>query len=209
MRMGMIQEQLSALEHYGREHHIPIIGEAGGRLLSQTVGRCRPQSVLEIGTAIGYSTLLIAAQLPPTATITTLEIDRERAQIAHDVFCKLGMANQIRVLVGDAGQRLTQMDDSFDFVFIDAAKGQYPDYLRKIRRLLTPGGTIVADNVLFRGMVLAEQPTPRRYRTIVRRLQEYLELVTTDPLLQTELHHLGDGMAISYEQGEKYNHEKT
>ena len=205
----LLQEQLAILKNYAREQHVPIIGEAGERLLLQTVDRCRPRSVLEIGAAIGYSALLIAAQLPPAASITTMEIDAARADVARQAFAKAGMDRRIHLLEGDAGQLLDGLEDSYDLVFIDAAKGQYPDYLRKIRRLLRPGGVIIADNVLFRGMVLADAPPPRRYRTLVRRLREYLEIVSTESVFQTEIFPLGDGMAVSYYQGEKSIDEKT
>ncbi|HWR38352.1 MAG TPA: O-methyltransferase [Patescibacteria group bacterium] len=202
---SLLQEQIALLKRYGQEYHIPIISDAGGRLLSRMVSCCRPQSVLEIGTAIGYSTLLMAAQSPPETKITTLELDSKRAQIARQTFREAGLSDRIRLLEGDAGQLITGLQDVFDLVFIDAAKGQYPDYLRKVRPLLSPCGVIIADNVLFRGWVQAEAPPPRRFRTMVQRLREYVLLVTTDPGLKTRIFRRGDGIAVSFNQGEKYD----
>ncbi|HEY3424084.1 MAG TPA: O-methyltransferase [Negativicutes bacterium] len=193
--LGLLQE----MEMYAAKHHIPIIMPAGGKILSGVVAKLQPQSILEIGTAIGYSTLLMATKMVAGAKIVTIEQDQERVDIAKDFLARSDMLGRIDIICGDAGKVLPQLTESFDMVFIDAAKGQYLDYLHKVMDKLVPGAVIIADNVLFRGMVMGGD-IPRRYRTLVRRLREYLEFVSHHPHLRTTIHSEGDGMAISYYQ---------
>ena len=107
----------------------------------------------------------------------------------------------MELLDGDASEILLQLDGKFDLVFIDAAKGQYLDYLQKIMGKLSENAVVIADNVLFRGMVLSDEPPLKRYRTIVKRQREYLDFVHLDPGFLTTIHHEGDGVAISYYRG--------
>lgn len=180
---------------------MPIISRAGGKLLTETVAKRQPRLILEIGTAIGYSTLLIASRMPAGAKILSIEIDPDRANIARHFLAMSGMLEQTEIVCGDAGKILPQLDGPFDMVFIDAAKGQYLDYLHKVMGKLSPGAAVIADNVLFRGLVTSGAEPPRRYRTLVRRLREYLEFISSDPRFSTTIHHDGDGLAISIFQG--------
>lgn len=188
------------MEQYAAENHVPIINERGRKAFLHVVQEKKPHRVLEIGMAIGYSTLQIAANSADDVKITTMELSEERVKTARSYIARSNYADRIRILSGDAGELLTSeaaKDAPFDFVFIDAAKGQYVDYFRKVEPLLSDSAVILADNVLFRGYVLSEEKPPRRFKTIVKRLREYLELVTKTPGYSTEILENGDGLAVT------------
>jgi predicted O-methyltransferase YrrM len=168
------------------------------------VRESQPRSVLEIGTAIGYSALLMLMVLPEKAKLTTIELDETRLAVARDSFETAHVNERVTTIAGDAGLILPQLLGPFDFVFIDAAKGQYLNYLHTIIDKLDNNAVIFADNVLFRGMVKNTVETTRRYRTLVRRLQEYLNFVTSDKRFVTNVYDMGDGVAISYYQGDQH-----
>ena len=170
------------MEAYAAEHHVPIINENGRQVFLSVIRDLRPHRVLEIGTAIGYSALLLS---------------EERAALAHSFIARSPYEGRIEILQGDAGELLTELAGPYDFVFIDAAKGQYVDYFEKVQPLLTVDATIVADNVLFRGYVMGEEKAPRRYRTIVKRLRRYIELTSHAAGYETEIFERGDGLAVS------------
>lgn len=192
-----MQELLEEMETYAAKYHVPIINERGRGVLLSAVEQAQPRRILEIGTAIGYSALLLAAHAAPGAEVVTLELSEERAETARGFIQRSPYAGQIEQRIGDAALLLLELTGPFDFVFIDAAKGQYVDYLHKVLPLLSAGGTIVADNVLFRGYVMGTEKPPRRYKTIVRRLREYIALVHNLPGFVTEIHENGDGLAVS------------
>ncbi|SDF10496.1 O-methyltransferase [Sporolituus thermophilus] len=186
---------LRELEDYAACCGIPIIGRAGAELLCQVAVERQPKQILEVGTAIGYSTLLLLAAVPE-ARIVTIEINRQRWEKAREMIIRAGAAERATLLLGDAGMLLSNLDGPFDFVFLDAAKGQYLDYLLKLLDKLSDGAVIVADNVLFRGWVHSEGFVPRRYRTLVKRLREFLAFITADPRFTTTVCDIGDGVAI-------------
>ena len=194
-----MEELFTEMEQFAALNHVPIINERGRGAFVATVQKYRPKRVLEIGTAIGYSTLLIAQNAARDVKITTLELSEERIATAKRYIDRSNYANQIEILGGDAGELLLELSkrgEKYDFVFIDAAKGQYVDYFNKLQALITNDAIILADNVLFRGYVRGNEPAPRRYRTIVKRLHEYLQLVTQPPFT-TEVLEKGDGLAIT------------
>lgn len=192
---------LREIEEYADQNDIPIINKISSAILIDTVIKNQPKSILEIGTAIGYSALLMARHMPIEGKIVTIEQDAVRIDVAYDFITRADMSERIQLLDGDASNILVQLEDKFDMVFIDAAKGQYLDYLTKIIDKLSNGAVIIADNVLFRGMVMSEEPPLKRYRTIVKRLRDYLDFVSHDPRFSTTIHYEGDGLAISYYQG--------
>lgn len=197
--MEAIAAQLHIMKDYAMKNKVPIIQQEAEDILTDLVIKNNPQTILEIGTAIGYSTLVMAARLPAASRIITIELNEERAEIARHNIRQAGVEEQITLLCGDAGMIIPQLMERFDMVFIDAAKGQYPDYLAKIMDKLTAGACIVADNVLFRGMVMNENDAaPRRFRTIVKRLRSYLHTVSEDPRFSTTLYQTEDGLAVSY-----------
>lgn len=192
-----MEDLLHEMEAYAARHHVPIINERGRRAFLDIVQQERPHRVLEIGTAIGYSTLLLLLHGAADVTVTTLELSEERAQLAKGFWARAGLLGHVDLRTGNAGDILTELTGPYDFVFIDAAKGQYVDYFHKIQPLLAPRCTILADNVLFRGYVLGPERAPRRYRTIVKRLRAYITLVNHTPGFSTEILERGDGLAVT------------
>lgn len=192
----------SQMENYALQEHIPIINERGKKVFIELIQKYNPCNVLEIGTAIGYSALLIAHYSKHNPHITSLELDSERIYVATEFIRKSPYGQQITMIPGDANESLAELLadktnlSKFDFIFIDAAKGQYPRYLEQILPLLSPQGVIIADNVLFRGYVLSNNANvPRRYKTIVKRLREYLNIVEDNNKFQTTIYEHGDGLA--------------
>ena len=206
--MNDMLDLFAEIEKYADEHNVPIISKDSRQLLMDTVKKNAPKSILEVGTAVGYSALVMAENMPPNGKIITIEQDANRIDTAYDFITRAGRIEQIQLIDGDASEILAQLEGTFDMVFIDAAKGQYLDYLLKIMDKLSVGAVIVADNVLFRGMVMSNEPPLKRYRTIVKRLREYLDFVNQDPRFSTTIYEDGDGIAISYYQG-AMNSEKT
>ena len=204
-----LAELLAEMKAYGEANHVPIININGLAVLEKAVAARKPRRVLEIGTAIGYSTLYIADNAAPGVEIVSLELSEERAVEARAFVDRSPYGQQIRIVTGDAGENIQKLTGSFDMVFIDAAKGQYPDYFRKIYPLLTEDALVVADNVLFRGYVRGDVPAPRRFRTIVKRLREYIAMVTDSGEFQTEIYENGDGLAVSQRLAGKGNVENN
>lgn len=202
-----MDQLLKKMETYAQEYHVPIINENGKAVLTKIIADKKPHNVLEIGTAIGYSALLIAKNSAEDVHITTLELSEERASIARSFIDESNYANNVQIMTGDAAELLGKLNDVYDLIFIDAAKGQYLNYFRKVLPMLADGGVIIADNVLFRGYVQSKEKPPRRYKTIVARLREYIETVTNHPDFTTTIYENGDGLAVSYHRGE--NVEKT
>ena len=187
------------MEDFAALHHVPIINERGRQAFLQVVQEAKPHRVLEIGTAIGYSSLLMAQHGAADIDITTLELSDERIKTAQGYIDRSAYADRIHIMGGDAAENLLKLQmtgQKFDFVFIDAAKGQYVDYFHKIQPMLANKAVILADNVLFRGYVKGDVPTPRRFKTIVKRLREYIELVSQPPYV-TEILENGDGLAVT------------
>ena len=194
-----MEELLREMEGYAALHHVPIINERGRQAFLQVVQEAKPHRVLEIGTAIGYSSLLMAQNGAADIDITTLELSDERIKTAQGYIDRSAYADRIHIMGGDAAENLLKLQltgQEFDFVFIDAAKGQYVDYFHKIQPMLADKAVILADNVLFRGYVKGDVPTPRRFKTIVKRLREYIELVSQPPYV-TEILENGDGLAVT------------
>ena len=186
------------MEIFAEENHVPIIKEAERAIFRGIMAKYQPKHILEIGTAIGYSALLMA-HCSQGAKIKTLELSEERARTAQSFIDRSPYKDDIEIVVGDAGETLLSLaaTEMFDMVFIDAAKGQYPDYLQKILPHLNAGGVIVTDNVLFRGYVLGTGKPPRRYKTIVKRLREYLQIINDEKIFKTMIYEDGDGLAVS------------
>ena len=194
-----MEELLREMESYAALHHVPIINERGRQAFLQVVQEAKPHRVLEIGTAIGYSSLLMAQNGAADIDITTLELSDERIKTAQGYIDRSAYADRIHIMGGDAAENLLKLQltgQKFDFVFIDAAKGQYVDYFHKIQPMLADKAVILADNVLFRGYVKGDVPTPRRFKTIVKRLREYIALVSQPPYV-TEILENGDGLAVT------------
>lgn len=218
--MTDLSSLLRNMEAFAEQNHVPIIKPQARSIFLEIVRKHRPHACLELGTAIGYSALLTLSQAAEDAEITTIELMEKRFCTAKQFFAQSPYAESDRIhpVLGDADmvlQALKEKKRTFDFIFIDAAKGQYPEYFRVASHLLTKDGFILADNVWFRGWVLGHQDMadrgterrlpngegrpPKRMRTIVRRLQEYLQLANQPPF-HTVIFERGDGLALTMRQ---------
>ncbi|CAM3365522.1 O-methyltransferase [Marinicrinis lubricantis] len=192
-------ELLQRLETEAENEGIPNMVLSGISLLSVLAAIKQPKRILEIGTAIGYSALVMA-EAAPMAQIITLELNEERADRARVNIEAAGMEERIQVVLGDASETIAHQEGTFDFVFIDAAKGKYPLFLEAALAKCSPGAVIVTDNILFRGYVGmdAEDPQiPKKYRSMIKKVKAYNEMLMNHPLLQTSILTVGDGIAVS------------
>jgi predicted O-methyltransferase YrrM len=188
---------LKELEDYAKEHNTPIVTSDVAGLLKVMIKSVQAKSILEVGTAIGYSAILMGLSAGEGFNITTIEKNEENAAIAVENIKKAGMENNIKVLTGDASELLEQVEGSFDLIFVDAAKGQYMDFFEKSIGKLKIGGLFICDNVLFRGMVAERSLLVRRKITIVKRLKKFLHFISNNDSLQTTIIPMGDGVSIS------------
>ena len=183
----------SALE----ESYAPIVQKSTEQFIVTLLKLIKPLRVLEVGTAVGYSAILMADNLPDESSIVTIERYKKHADIAVDNVFASGYEKKIKVIEGEAAEVLHWLDGSFDFIFLDAAKGQYIEFLPDIMRLLKPGGVLLSDNILYHGMVEDEEKVERRKITIVKRLHMYLEEIMNNDNLTTSIIPIGDGVALS------------
>ncbi len=191
-------EFLENLERYAHETYVPVIRREMQSFLKVLLAIKRPANILEVGTAIGFSTLLMCEYGPAGCRITTIENYEKRIPIARENFAKSGYGEQITLLEGDAREILGQLKDSYDLIFMDAAKGQYIHFLPDVLRLLAPGGVLVSDNVLQDGEILESRYlVERRNRTIHKRMREYLYTLKHHPELVTAVLPVGDGITVS------------
>lgn len=193
---------LLELEQYAAEHHVPIIRPETASLLIVLGRLVKPVRILEIGTAIGYSSILLSGILAKGGRIDTIERSDEMVIKAHENIKKAGLADTIAVIAGDAAEVLRCLDKKYDMIFMDAAKGQYPEFLPECLRMLKNGGLLVSDNVLYKGMVASDELVVRRKKTIVNRMRTFLDSICSDPTLDTTILPVGDGVALSYKRME-------
>lgn len=191
-------EILKGLEQYAEENHVPIVTPDIAGLLKVLVKVTGARRILEVGTAIGYSAILMGQACCSDFCIKTIERNEEIAQIAIENIKRAGFENNIEVIVGDAGEILGNIQGEFDLIFVDAAKGQYMDFFRQSIDKLKIGGLFICDNVLFRGMVAERSLLKRRKITIVKRLKKFLDFISRKEELQTAIIPMGDGISISY-----------
>jgi len=191
---------LSELEEFAAANHVPIIHPEVARLLIVLGNLIKPGHILEIGTAIGYSAILMSQFIEPGGKIDTIERDESMIEKARENIKRAGLENTISVIAGDAGDVLKCLDKQYDMVFMDAAKGQYLEFLPDIMRMLRKGGLLVSDNVLYKGMVAEETLVARKKRTIVTNMREYLDEIASNGQLETAIIPIGDGVALSYKK---------
>lgn len=191
--MGILEE----IYAYAKENHIPIVRDITKDYLIEEVKHSKPNSILEIGTAIGYSGSLML--LNSNAKLVTLEKNETSFEIAKSNFEKLGLTDRVEQVLGDAMetlQELVKQGRTFDFIFLDGPKGQYFRYLQIIKHLVKSGSVIFADNVEYFGMVKSNV-YPHRKKTIVVSLQNYLNEVENSPSFETKVYDIDDGFSIT------------
>lgn len=192
---------ITELEREAVRDEVPVIRRAVRDLLRYLLRVNRPKKVLEVGTAVGYSALFMKECLPAASRITTIEKVEMRLVKARENFEMYDREKRIRLVEGDACEKLVEMadrEDSFDFIFMDAAKGQYLNFLPSILSILRPGGILVSDNILHDCDVLESRyAVKRRDRTIHARMRKYLYTITHMEELETICLSLGDGVTVS------------
>lgn len=189
------QEEFEIVKKRALENHIPIIMDDTLEKIIEILEKEKPSRILEIGTAVGYSASCFA-RYTENAIIDTIELDEERAKEAIVNIRKIGVANRINIMIGNAVEILPTLNNTYDIVFIDAAKSKYEIFLEEAIRLSKKGSLILADNILYKGYVMSDY-NKHKQRTAVRHLREYIRLVTENPNLETEILEIGDGLAIS------------
>ena len=189
---------LNQLEMEALRDHVPIIRRETQSLLKVLLELTAPSRILEVGTAVGFSALLMSTYGPGECRITTIENYEKRISAARENFKKAGKEKQITLLEGDAQKVLKTLEEPFDFIFMDAARGQYIHFLPVILRLLVKGGILISDNVLQDGDIIQSHfAVERRNRTIYKRMREYLGTLKNSSELETAILPLGDGVALS------------
>ena len=190
-------EELTLLEEYAHENSVPIIQKEVGKFLELMITVKKPKRILELGTAIGYSAILMNLASNGVAEVTTIERDKTMIEQALANIEKFNLTNKINVIEGDCQEELQKLAGEFDFIFMDAGKGHYNHFLPECLRLLSKDGVIVADNVLFRGMIASDDLVKRRKITIVKRMRAYLNEICSREDLITSILPMGDGIAVT------------
>ena len=192
----MDKKELEKIKQKALDEHIPIIMDDTLEVVDKILKEVKPKRILEIGTAVGYSAICFSEYLSEDGEIDTIERDEERIIEAKANIEKVGVSNKINIYSGDAVEILPTLNNKYDVVFIDAAKGKYPFFLKEALRMLDTHGVILADNILYKGYVMSDY-NKHKQRTAVRNLREYIKEVTENPNIETEILKVGDGLAIS------------
>ena len=192
----------NAIEKEALADGVPIIRKEMGNLLKVLLLLKQPQKILEVGTAVGYSSILMSENMPQNCRITTIENYEKRIPVAKNNFKRAGKEEVITLLEGDAMDILKELDGTYDFIFMDAAKGQYINFLPELLRLMPAGGLLISDNVLQEGdIVESRYGVTRRNRTIHTRMREYIYTLTHAEQLETSIVPIGDGLTLSVKKG--------
>ena len=193
---------LDQIEQEALDSYVPIIRKEMQQFLKLLLAMKRPMRILEVGTAVGFSAILMAEYDPVPCEITTIENYEKRIPIAKENFIRAGKEKQIMLLEGDAAQILPTLTETYDFIFMDAAKGQYINFLPELLRLMPAGGLLISDNVLQEGdIVESRYGVTRRNRTIHTRMREYIYTLTHAEQVETSIVPIGDGITLSVKKG--------
>ena len=192
----MREDKLKIIKEKALENHIPIIMDDTLEYIYELYKDKPISSILEIGTAVGYSAICFTKILKQNGYIDTIERDLDRVEEAKENIKLTEVENKINIISGDAVEILPTINKKYDMVFIDAAKGKYPFFLKEALRMLNDNGIILADNILYKGYVMSDY-NKHKQRTAVRNLREYIKEVTQNPNLETEILEIGDGLAVT------------
>lgn len=192
----MNKAELSKIKEKALENHVPIIMDDTLEVISKMLNEKKPEKILEIGTAVGYSAICFSEYLSDDGVIDTIERDNQRAKEARENIKKAEVEVKINIFEGDAVEILPTLSGKYDVVFIDASKGKYPFFLGEALRMLASNGIIFADNVLYKGYVMSDY-NKHKQRTAVRNLREFIAKLQENQELETRILEVGDGLAIA------------
>lgn len=192
----MNKKELEKIKEKALDEHIPIIMDDTLEVIAKYLKEIKPKRILEIGTAVGYSAMCFSEYLGDAGVIDTIERDEERIKEAKINFKNVDVEDKINLYEGDAVEILPTLNEKYDAVFIDAAKGKYPFFLKEALRMINKNGIIFADNILYKGYVMSDY-NKHKQRTAVRNLREYIKETLENPNLETQILEVGDGLAIS------------
>lgn len=189
---------IKQIETDARERKIPVMLDDGLAVLIEEVQKVKPSRILEIGTAVGYSGIMMLENAPNDTILDTIEIDKDRYDEAQENFKKANVSNRVNQYLGDCMEILPELVaiNRYDIVFIDAAKSKYLDCLKLVTNCVNKGGEIIADNVYFRGMVRSLEEPPRKYRALVKALRRFIEYLDSSGLYEYDIYERGDGVAV-------------
>ena len=188
--------ELEKIKKKALEENIPIIMDETLEVIEKYLSKNKPNRILEIGTAVGYSAICFTQFLAENGVIDTIEREEERVKEAKINIKLAEVEDKIHIYEGDAVEILPTLNNQYDVVFIDAAKGKYPFFLKEALRMINKNGIIFADNILYKGYVMSDY-NKHKQRTAVRNLREYIKEVSENPNLETEILEVGDGLAVS------------
>jgi predicted O-methyltransferase YrrM len=191
---------LKEMEEYANSNHVPIIEREVAQLLKVLLKISKPKNILEIGTAIGYSALIMATSTDNDCKITTIERRIDMVELAERNIQNTEYKDKIKILHGEAEDIIPTLKDNYDFIFLDAAKGQYLDFFNNCIDILENKGVIMSDNVLFKGMVATDKLVIRRKKTIVKRLRQYLKYINNLEGYESCIIPIGDGVALTFRE---------
>ena len=201
-RLSPKEEWILTLEETAKENRVPIMDSISIDYMLNLIKMHQPKKILEVGTAIGYSALRML-EASPSAEIVTIEKDETRYQEAVENINSLQKMDRIDIHLGDALdvlQELAAKKEMYDFIFIDAAKGKYQEFFNLANQLLASTGILITDNVLFRGYVASPELAPKRYKSMVKKIRNYNDFLTSHPAYITSILPIGDGVMISYKK---------
>ena len=192
----MNKQNLEKIKQKALEEHIPIIMDETLEVIENYLTKNKPNRMLEIGTAVGYSAICFTEFLAENGVIDTIEREADRVKEARENIKLAEVEDKINIYEGDAVEILPTLNNKYDVVFIDAAKGKYPFFLKEALRMINKDGIIFADNILYKGYVMSDY-NKHKQRTAVRNLREYIKEASENPNLETEILEVGDGLAVS------------
>ncbi|MGN1222619.1 MAG: O-methyltransferase [Christensenellales bacterium] len=184
----------NSIRSFAKENYIPIVRKQTSELLIEKVKEINPLKILEIGTAIGYSGILMLKN--SNASLVTLEKDEKMIKLARENFKQENLSNRVTIIEGDCKEFIDKMPEKFDFIFLDGPKSHYKDYINNLIEMLNKNGMIFCDNVLFQNMVLSNFEPPKKHRTIVRNLREFIRIIQENNKLNVQIIDVEDGVAL-------------
>lgn len=188
--------EIIKLRKIAQESGEPILRDKSFELLLETIRKYQPKSILEVGVNVGLSGISMLLN-SKDAKLSGIEIDEEKAKIAKDNYKKFGVEKRAKIFLGDAGEIIPILTGKYDFIFLDGPKGHYFEFAQSLLPLLNKGGVLYADNVLFRGYVNGRVKTPHRFNTTKHSMERFIQLITNDKRLKTQIIDLEDGVSIT------------